>query len=577
MKLAKFFFAFLLLNIPLLSAQQPSYFTIGKEQFEGVQIYDVIQDKKHNYWFATDQGFYKYDCHTFEKVDCEDMKGLSAFGFVINKTGIIFCHNLNHQILKIENGLCSVFYELSASERSSDMSLAITEENNLVVIGMIPLILDIKGRKLNSLYTDYNGSYGFPFHTQAGVIICHNSGNNSILEITKTTLSSKPIKNPPQKTIGPLHFFRINNQTFAISNQNKTVYSFNERDYELIPLTHQPLLQTQEFMRFYNVDNQIWIAGVAAGLRKLEGDSFERVSEHMYSDYFISHIYKDHEGNLVLSTFDRGVLIIPDIHIQDVLTLPEKQSIVSIHSDDKLGMILGSVKGKLISVKNNTFQTLSDAGKKPLQSINSWPNFPFIIYDDGQIKAYHKTSGKIIPLFVSSLKDAALLDSTTICLALNSGVRKIHYKDSNTFDSERINSLKIRTYAIEVEPRTKNVFVASSDGLRIIKPNGQIEQPVFDGINLFANDIFSDKNLLCVATKKNGVLFFKNGKITRRFLPKIDQKDVEIYKLILLNNKLYANSSQGFIVLDSNGIIPSSQYWVTDKDACAATGKGIEL
>lgn len=553
MKIAKLLFAFLL-NAQILSAQQASYFTIGKEQFEGVQIYDVIQDKKHNYWFATDQGFYKYDSHTFENVDCDGMKGLSAFGFVINKTGTIFCHNLNHQILKIENGFCSVFYELSESERSSDMSLATTEENNLVAIARIPLILDMKGKKLNS-YTDHPDSYGFPFHTQAGAIICHASGNNAILEITKTTLSLKPLKNSSQKTPGPLRFFRINNQTFAVSNHNKTVYLFNERNYELLPLTHQPLLQTQEFMRFYNVDNQIWIAGVAAGVRKLEGDSCEHVSAHMYPDYFISHIYKDHEGNLILSTFNRGVLVIPDPDIQDVIVLPGKQSIVSVHRDNQLGLILGSTQGELISLKNGTFQTLSNAGKKPLLSTNSWPNFPYVIYDDGQIKAYHKQSGKITAVSEGSLKDAALLDSTTIYLALNSGIRKIRYTGSSTFESELISSLKIRTYAIEVEPGTRHIFVASSDGLRIIKQDGQIEQPALDGINLFANDIFSDKNLLCVATKKNGVLFFKNGKITRRFLPKINQKDVEIYKLIVLNHKLYANSSQGFIVLDSNGTI----------------------
>lgn len=553
MKIAKLLFA-ILLNIHILSAQQPSYFTIGKEQFEGVQIYDVIQDQKHNYWFATDQGFYRYDCHTFENVDCDGMKGLSAFGFVISKTGTIFCHNLNHQILKIDNGLCSVFYELSESERSADMSLAVTEENNLAVIARIPMILDMEGKKLNS-YTDYTKFYGFPFRTQAGDIICHAPGNDAILEITKTTLSLKPLKNSPQKAAGPLRFFRINNQSFAVSNHNKTVYLFNERNYELLPLPHQPLLQTQEFMRFYNVDNQIWIAGAAAGVRKLEGDSCEKVSAHMYPDYFISHIYKDHEGNLILSTFNRGVLVIPDPAIEDVITLPEKQTVVSVHRDNQLGIVLGSIQGELISFKNGTFQTLSHAGKKPLISTNSWPNFPYLVYDDGQIKVYHKHTGKTTQIFEGSLKDAALLDSTTIYLALNYGIRKIRYMSSNTFESEVIPSLKIRTYAIEVEPGTKNIFVASSDGLRIIQQDGKIEQPVFEGSDLFANDIFSDKNTLYVATKKNGVLFFKNGKVTRRFLPKINEKDVEIYKLIVLNNKLYANSSQGFIVLDTNGAI----------------------
>lgn len=553
MKIAKFLFA-ILVTVQMLSAQQPAYFVIGKEQFEGAQIYDVIQDKKQNYWFASDQGFYKYDCHTFEKVDCEGMKGLSAFGFVLSKTGTIFCHNLNHQILKIENNLCSVFYELSETERSSDMSLAITDENNLVVIARIPIILDASGKKINS-YTTYAGSYGFPFHTRAGAIICHNYANGTVLEIYKSSLSLKPIKNHSKKITHPLGFFRINNTVYAISNQNKKIYTFNEDSYELSELSRQSLPQTLEFLRFYNVNNQIWAAGTASGIMQLKGDSCESISKLMYPDYFISHMYKDHEGNLILSTFDKGVLVIPDPKIQDVLNLPEKQSIVSVHRDHQMGMLLGSVQGELISLKNTTFHTLSAVGKKPLNSVNSWANFPFVIFDDGQIKALNKTSGKITPLFVGSLKDAALLDSSTVYLALNFGIRKIHRKGLNIVESEYITSLKIRTYAIEVEPGTRNIFVATSDGLRIIKPDGVIDNPVFDGSKLFANDIFADKNTLYVATKKNGVLFFKKGKITRRLLPRINEKDIEIYKMTVLDTRIYANSSQGFIVLDSNGTL----------------------
>ena len=104
MKFIKLIF-FILLSFQSVYCQQPSYFKLGEKQFEGVQIYDVIQDRQLNYWFATDQGFYKYDSYDFEKIECGDMKGLSAFGFVKNNDGDIFCYNLNHQILKIKNSI----------------------------------------------------------------------------------------------------------------------------------------------------------------------------------------------------------------------------------------------------------------------------------------------------------------------------------------------------------------------------------------------------------------------------------------------------------------------------------------
>lgn len=544
----------LLWGFTSLPAQQPAYFTIGKEQFDGVQIYGVIQDKSQNYWFATDQGFYKYNSHTFEKIDCEGMKGLSAFGFVINKTGTIFCHNLNHQIIKIEHDRCSVFYELSETERSSDMSLAISEENNLVIVARLPIVFDAHG-KLIKAYKNYSGSYGFPFHTRQGAIIYHSWGKDSLLEVYKNTITLKPLKWPEKQQRGPLSFFRIHDETYAISNQDKLLYAFDEGSSECVQLKEQPLIQSPEFLRFYNVNNQLWIAGVTAGVQKLEGRNCTDLSGKMYPDFFISNVYQDHEGNILLSTFNQGNLVIPDLEIEDVVTLPQKQSIVSVHADKGAGIVLGSSEGDLISFRDSKFQALSHEGKKPLKSINSWPDFPYMIYDDGQVKAYHKTSGSIIPLLESSLKDAALLDTNTVYLALNSGIQTLRHLGSGVFESKAIESLRIRTYAVEVEAVTKQVFAATSDGLRIIKPDNSIERPVFEGENPFANDLFSDGSILYVATKNKGILFFKNGTVIRKLLPKFNQEDVEIYKLMVYDHKIYANSSQGFIVLSMDGVV----------------------
>ncbi|MES2679589.1 MAG: histidine kinase [Bacteroidota bacterium] len=541
-------------NTLCLSAQQPAYFILGKEQFEGVQIYGVIQDNDLNYWFASDQGFYKYDSHTFSKVECEGMKGLSAFGLVINKTGTIFCHNLNHQIIKIENGKCSVFYEIPEAERVSDISLAISEENNLIVVAKSPIIFD-PGGKLIRVYGDYQGSYGFPFHTKKGGIIYHSWGRDSILEIYQNKLTIKPLNSGVKNKTGPLTFFRINDNAYGISNKSKMVYAFNEDSYQCTALAEQFFSNNQEYLRFYNVNNQVWIAGISVGVRKLEGESRNALSAQMYPDFFISSVYKDHEGNLLLSTFNRGILVIPDLQVEDVVSLPQKQSISSVHVDKEIGIVLGSSEGDLVSFNNGAFKVLSNKGRKPLLSVNSWPDFPFIIYDDGQVKAYDKKTGHVTCLFESSLKDAALYDQETVYLALNSGVRKIQYPGSAAFSSEAIESLMIRTYAIEVEAVTKNIFVATSDGLRIIKPGNVIERPLFEKGNPFANDLLAYGNRLYVATKKDGILIFENGRIVQRISPKMDQGDVEIYKLILSDNKIYANSSRGFVVLSGTGEI----------------------
>ena len=70
-------------------AQQPAWFLLGEEQFKGIQIYDVIQDRELNYWFATDEGIYKFDSYSFARIECPGTKGLSVFGFVKNDLGFV--------------------------------------------------------------------------------------------------------------------------------------------------------------------------------------------------------------------------------------------------------------------------------------------------------------------------------------------------------------------------------------------------------------------------------------------------------------------------------------------------------
>jgi hypothetical protein len=86
--------------------QQPSYFRFAEKELEGIDIYDVIQDKEQNYYFATDQGIFMHDGYSFTKIECDAMSGGSVFHFVMNAEGVIYCHNLNKQIFQLKKGTC---------------------------------------------------------------------------------------------------------------------------------------------------------------------------------------------------------------------------------------------------------------------------------------------------------------------------------------------------------------------------------------------------------------------------------------------------------------------------------------
>ena len=100
----------LLLGSMSAIGKQPAYSISWEDQFEGVDIYHMIQDLDYNYWFATDQGIYRHDGYAFEKIVCSEMKGESVFNFVINSKGVIYCLNLNQQVFQIKDGICSVVF-----------------------------------------------------------------------------------------------------------------------------------------------------------------------------------------------------------------------------------------------------------------------------------------------------------------------------------------------------------------------------------------------------------------------------------------------------------------------------------
>ena len=543
---------FILLSFQSVYCQQPSYYKLGEKQFEGVQIYDIIQDMQLNYWFATDQGFYRYDSYDFKKIECNEMKGLSAFGFVINNDGDIFCYNLNHHILKIKNNECSVFYELKENERSNDIYLAISAEGNLIVISRTVLVFNKNGKQINTIIprSNYCGS---PFFKKNKSTVFHLSEKDSIIILENNRLRFVQLLNKGKKISGLLKFFRINDKSYAISTKDRLIYSFDEELNELTSLSESPLIETNEFLRFYNENNQLWIAGIVSGVRLLTDVNKRNVSELMFSQYLISDVFRDNEGNMLLSTFNNGVLVIPNLKIPDVLSLPEGQSIVSIHFDDDVGLLMGTLKGELLSFQNGNSKIISNFGSRPLQALYSWKNFPYVIYDDGPIKAYDKKTGLVFTINQSSLKDAVISNEKHIYLALNSGVSKITINSFNSFKTERIAALKMRCYSIEIEPSTNNIFVATADGLKILKKDGSVVNTMYNGKQIFANDLFVEKNTLYFATKKDGILTFENGKLQKQIVPKVNNREFEISKLIISNDRIYTNSSLGFFVFDKQG------------------------
>ena len=47
---------------------------MDEKELSGVDAYSIFQDDERDYWFATNNGLYKYDCFEFERITVEHAK-----------------------------------------------------------------------------------------------------------------------------------------------------------------------------------------------------------------------------------------------------------------------------------------------------------------------------------------------------------------------------------------------------------------------------------------------------------------------------------------------------------------------
>jgi len=537
-----------------LYSQQPAYFVFGEEQFRGVQIYDVIQDKELNYWFATNEGIYYFDYYHYNKIECDEAKGSSVFNFTINNDGTIYCHNLNNQIFEIKEKVCSLFYELKPNESSSDISLCITDDDNLIIGAKQILVLNKNAKKV-AQYSASNHYIGQAFKKQDKSVLFHLNGVDSILlykngEFKKNKLTFKSSKLHKEYL---LKFFYINSVIHALELKTKELYNLNTLNNSINLLEKNELFERSESVRVYETDLGLWVAGTLPGVafinKKITKDSLPIY----YGDYFISDVFQDKEGNILLSTFDKGVIVIPDTKVPDVINTFKEDPANALYSDTTLGLIIGTSKGKLLNYSKNKITSINQEGERPIEAIYGNNMSNLIVFDDGCIRVYNKKTASVKRIIQASLKDAVVLSDKLFYLGTNRGIIKVSSDDLITFNTELVKGMDFRIYSIEYNPEDHCLYASTANGLFTIFSDGTI-QPILIHKNVIYPNYLSHYNgRIYVATKTNGILVIQHGKITNTIHPKINNQEEVLKKLCIHNNAIIAKSSNGLFQFDMNG------------------------
>lgn len=535
------------------NAQQPASFLLGEDQFRGIQIYDVIQDNALNYWFATNEGIYLFNGVVYERIECAKAKSSSVFNFVKDASGTIYCHNLNNQVFCIRDKTCRLFYELSETEGSADISLCLTANGNLIVTSKQVMVLNPAGKVIQR-NPGYNHYIGPPLTTKKGAIIYHFSFTDSLLVYQNGSFSYKRLSLSGKKFLpsGVFRFFYSGENCYAMKLKTKDLFSLNTATFSLTPLPTESILKRSESIRIYESSHGFWAAGTLPGVSYFDKKSHS--SNGMFFDsYFISDVFEDAEGNILLSTFDKGILVIPDMKIPDVIGRFETDPVVSLYSDPEGDLILGTSQGKLLRYADNRLSTMYTSGKRPIEVINSYPGSNWYFFSDENIRAYHKKTGRIIDIELASLKDVAFVSAKELFLGTNRGVVHIKEVKDGQFERKNIRELMNRVHYLEYDPTCRLLYVSTAVGTIIRTHSGKIQHLLYQGKELYPTGIYVQNGAAYLSTRENGILVFKNGQFVRKIIPRINNKPVTVKKLVLYKNTIIAITASGFFQFDLKG------------------------
>ncbi|MDP2176291.1 MAG: histidine kinase [Bacteroidota bacterium] len=527
-----------------IKAQQAAYFLFGESQFKGLHVYDVIQDKELNYYFATNDGLFLYDYIKFEKIEIKEARSISIFNFVKNKQGDIFFNNLNNQIFILRANKVKLFYELPDEQNTAVITLKISDDDNIIIGSKFIYVIDKQSKLIHHYLKAAEYSTSFKFVDNS--VYFHKRATDTVVVYAKGRFTERKMKIRNSEKLYLLDFFLVNDSIYALDISHKKIYYYDHINSELNSLDRNDELEQFKGIRAYVLNGRVWVAGALRGIAKLNLYRMQNDLPFYYKDFFISDMFKDAEGNILLSTFGKGIMVIPNMEIPDVIN-SFKDDPVSILYKDTVGLLIGTNKGNLLLSHNNKTEVICSKGSRSIDVLKGSSISSLVFFDDGEIKAYNKSTGKILKVYNASLKDVAFVNETEFYLGTNVGIFKGVWDGKNGFHISLIDELQFRIYALVYQNETKSLYISSMNGLFRLINNKEVQKITNQNQNIFPNSLVNMEDKVLASTHNLGIMIIKNNAIVGTFEPMINKKLEPLTHFIGYKNTIIGRSSSGGI------------------------------
>ncbi|NOQ73862.1 MAG: hypothetical protein GQ574_17780 [Crocinitomix sp.] len=534
-------------------SQEPAYFKIGEKELSGVNIYNIFQDSLKDYWIATNNGLYKYNCFEFMQIPIEKAKSNSLFNFKQDQNKELYCHNLAGQLFKIENDSANLVYQVPDESMNKDMNYGFTKENRMAILGRTVF---------------------FPNDSNEVIVIHDNTEASDVwlfdfkedlyfMTVHLDTMEIIRIRNDQTKLIDQIVCKpKVIPQTIQMGNGLVAIY--HNVDGKLLgwfdgeKIYQGPVWEAEKLHKglFFNVEEELFATKGTGGIY----DS-RKPNEVFFERQIISCFHEDSEGNKLAGTFGEGIIVMPNMDVKNLLINNDLSKVTKICQLNGM-LYFGTNKGELFKVKANKPEKLSIEGQVQIEFLEAIESEGKLILNLPKKVLYDPEKNESVIMSIGSPKSVLEVFPQELLFATNDGViwydpqKKNHHNFSFTFlnDIAHINSFLERSYVASYDTINRVFYAGTVNGLKIGVPNNAAFFEL-NGDPIICHDIQFFEEKVYIATRNNGILIFKDGELIEQWNVASGFISNEVKQIKIQDRNLFGTTEKGFFQSDLSGKI----------------------
>lgn len=540
-------------------SQQTNHYFLGKKELGNQEIYSITQDLNSKLYIATNKGVIRYNGYDFTRLSqAKNVASNSFFNLKTNTKGEVFCSNLFGQVLHIKNDSLLLYFEEPEKQKPSTTYYTFTKSGSMLVLGRnlhlvkknnSSVIYNFKQASLAfSNFFDVNdNTVGF-FHGEDANHVRVEVSNDSNINLIKTPLKFNNIIVGALSISDTLIHYDLYSRKLV---ENKNGFIFKENSKQI---------NNEEAVRYFSDGNRICMLNPNGGLFFFSKRGVPLYNNKIFlNDHFISSFYKDQEGNYLLGTFNKGIIIIPNL---DVSTY-NKDKIFGIDAVDK-NLFASSQKNEILKFSDDFSYNKVCKINDRIVKLVGLPKLNLLLIDANKDYVIDTRTSKITNTDLASIKDAVAINDSLFLVAADKGlilVSKNKLQKSKFLASGRTN-------IIDYNPLSETVFYNNVNGLHFGKINN-CKPYYFNGEQLIANDINYKDGITYVASKKRGIFLFKGDKLIDIWKDKSKYNLLKVLQIETDSLNIYFRTDKEIIKLnlsDKNDVtsISSSSGFYTE-------------